>query len=268
MAGQKTITPAISRPHLLRPLWPSWPSTIRKCSPCAISAACWASSAWPRIGTCRQGGFASLSGGGRMPGTVGHVDSRRERNGRPAPLPGALRGCVCHLRSDQVLAVSADLWPRSDAPRRPRPPDGGGAGQCLAVLGRPITGAQASGLIRTDVAPKKLADVLWIAVRGFADLSLTGHPESGPDAAQTSGGEGVAWHRRRGCREADQEVSGDAGSRTDRTPDRPRGSGVHGPRGRCVARIAVRRHEEGRGERPGCARQSSGELRSWTDQVF
>ncbi len=56
------------------------------------------------------------------------------------------------------------------------------AGECIAILVRAITRAQASGKVRRDVPAQKIADVIWMAVHGYADLQLAGHQETSRDA--------------------------------------------------------------------------------------
>ncbi len=56
------------------------------------------------------------------------------------------------------------------------------AGECIAILIRAIAEAQRQGGIRCDVGAPQIADIIWIAIHGFADLRLSGHQESSPDA--------------------------------------------------------------------------------------
>lgn len=55
------------------------------------------------------------------------------------------------------------------------------AGECIGILVQAITEAQSVGSIRADQSPVALANVIWMAVHGYADLKLSGHQETGPD---------------------------------------------------------------------------------------
>lgn len=56
------------------------------------------------------------------------------------------------------------------------------AGECIAILVRTIGQAQQIGQIRKDKEAARLADVIWMAIHGYADLLLSGHRESSPEA--------------------------------------------------------------------------------------
>ncbi|HBY59117.1 MAG TPA: hypothetical protein DEH78_04805 [Solibacterales bacterium] len=54
--------------------------------------------------------------------------------------------------------------------------------QCIEVLVRAISAGQRTKSIRDDVPAARIAEVVWMAVHGYAEINLNGHGEATPEA--------------------------------------------------------------------------------------